>query len=100
MESQDERMLLATALAVALAARRRARRRSRVRQDRRAERPSGLYSDIAGQGSVVAAKMAVEDFGAATKGIKVEIDLGRPPEQARHRLAASPANGTTRTAST
>ena len=34
---------------------------------------SGLYSDLAGQGSVVAAKMAVEDFGAAAKGMKVEI---------------------------
>src|ERR1700687_5660971 len=34
---------------------------------------SGLYSDITGPGSVVAAKMAVEDFGAAAKGIKVEI---------------------------
>jgi branched-chain amino acid transport system substrate-binding protein len=34
---------------------------------------SGLYSDLAGPGSVVAAKMAVEDFGAAAKGMKVEI---------------------------
>src|SRR5882757_10410723 len=34
---------------------------------------SSLYSDIAGQGSVVAARMAVEDFGAARKGMKVEI---------------------------
>jgi len=34
---------------------------------------SGLYADIAGPGSVVAAKMAVEDFGAAKKGMKVEI---------------------------
>jgi branched-chain amino acid transport system substrate-binding protein len=34
---------------------------------------SGLYSDITGAGSVVAAKMAVEDFGAAQKGMKVEI---------------------------
>lgn len=34
---------------------------------------SGLYADIAGPGSVVAAKMAVEDFGAARKGMKVEI---------------------------
>ena len=34
---------------------------------------SGLYADLAGQGSVVAAKMAVEDFGAAAKGMKVEI---------------------------
>src|SRR6266498_1249195 len=34
---------------------------------------SGLYADLAGPGSVVAAKMAVEDFGAAQKGMKVEI---------------------------
>ena len=34
---------------------------------------SGVYSDLAGEGSVIAAKMAVEDFGAAAKGIKVEI---------------------------
>jgi len=34
---------------------------------------SGLYSDLSGQGAVVAAKMAVEDFGAAAKGMKVEI---------------------------
>ena len=34
---------------------------------------SSLYSDLSGQGSVTAAKMAVEDFGAAAKGMKVEI---------------------------
>jgi branched-chain amino acid transport system substrate-binding protein len=34
---------------------------------------SGTYSDLAGPGSVVAARMAVEDFGAAKKGMKVEI---------------------------
>src|SRR5262245_58448253 len=34
---------------------------------------SGLYADLAGQGSVVAARMAVEDFKAAEKGLKVEI---------------------------
>jgi branched-chain amino acid transport system substrate-binding protein len=34
---------------------------------------SGLYSDITGQGSVFAARQAVEDFGAAAKGLKVEI---------------------------
>ena len=30
---------------------------------------SGTYSDLSGQGSVIAARMAVEDFGAAKKGI-------------------------------
>ncbi|MFY9314726.1 MAG: ABC transporter substrate-binding protein [Burkholderiales bacterium] len=34
---------------------------------------SGLYADLTGQGSVIAARMAVEDFGAAKKGMKVEI---------------------------
>ena len=34
---------------------------------------SSLYADIAGPGSVLAAQMAAEDFGAAGKGIKVEI---------------------------
>ena len=37
---------------------------------------SGTYADLAGPGSVVAAKMAVEDFGAAAKGLKVEIIAG------------------------
>ena len=34
---------------------------------------SGLYSDLAGPGSVIAAKMAVEDFNPAAHGMKVEI---------------------------
>jgi branched-chain amino acid transport system substrate-binding protein len=34
---------------------------------------SGLYADLSGEGSVIAARMAVEDFKAADKGIKVEI---------------------------
>src|SRR5687767_4867347 len=34
---------------------------------------SSLYTDLAGAGSVLAARMAVEDFGAAKKGMKVEI---------------------------
>jgi branched-chain amino acid transport system substrate-binding protein len=34
---------------------------------------SSLYADIGGPGSVSAARMAVEDFGAAKKGMKVEI---------------------------
>lgn len=34
---------------------------------------SGIYADLSGEGSVVAARMAVEDFGAADKGIDVEI---------------------------
>src|SRR4026209_1322859 len=34
---------------------------------------SSLYADLTGQGTVVAARMAVEDYGAAAKGLKVEI---------------------------
>src|SRR5262245_53409662 len=34
---------------------------------------SGTYADLSGPGSVVAARMAAEDFGAAKKGMKVEI---------------------------
>ncbi len=34
---------------------------------------SGLYSDIGGQGSVLAAQMAVEDFGGTVAGKKVEV---------------------------
>ncbi len=34
---------------------------------------SGVYADFGGEGSVVAAHMAVEDFKAAEKGIKVDI---------------------------
>lgn len=37
---------------------------------------SGLYADIAGPGSVWAARRAVEDFGAAAKGMKVEVVAG------------------------
>jgi branched-chain amino acid transport system substrate-binding protein len=34
---------------------------------------SGVYADLSGEGSVIAAQMAVEDFKAAEKGIKVDI---------------------------
>ena len=34
---------------------------------------SGVYADLSGEGSVIAARMAAEDFGAADKGIDVEI---------------------------
>jgi branched-chain amino acid transport system substrate-binding protein len=34
---------------------------------------SGVYADLSGEGSVVAARMAVEDFKAADKGMTVEI---------------------------
>ena len=34
---------------------------------------SSLYTDLAGAGSVVAAKMAVEDSGIEKRGVKVEV---------------------------
>ncbi len=34
---------------------------------------SGVYSDLTGEGSVIAARMAAEDFKTAEKGIKVDI---------------------------
>src|SRR5580704_12732021 len=34
---------------------------------------ASLYADDTGAGSVAAAKLAVEDFGAAAKGMKVEV---------------------------
>src|SRR6202043_2590284 len=34
---------------------------------------SSLYADIGGQGSVIAAKMAVEDFNPSAHGMKVQI---------------------------
>jgi branched-chain amino acid transport system substrate-binding protein len=34
---------------------------------------SSLYADLGGQGSVLAAKMAIEDFKAKEKGLKVEV---------------------------
>ncbi|MFC0283743.1 ABC transporter substrate-binding protein [Camelimonas abortus] len=37
---------------------------------------AGLYSDVTGEGSAVAARMAVEDFRAAEKGMKVEVIVG------------------------
>ncbi len=34
---------------------------------------SSLYTDLAGQGSVVAAQMAVEDFGGSVNGVPIEV---------------------------
>jgi branched-chain amino acid transport system substrate-binding protein len=34
---------------------------------------SGLYADLSGEGSVIAARMAAEDFKASEKGIKVDF---------------------------
>jgi branched-chain amino acid transport system substrate-binding protein len=51
---------------------------------------SSIYSDIGGPGSVAAAKLAVEDFGPAARGMKVEIigaDMQNKPD-----IGASIAN--------
>eukprot|EP01035_Chromulina_nebulosa_P043485 gene43485-58900_t len=37
---------------------------------------SGLYADITGQGSVLAAQMAVEDSGLVAKGWKIDVLVG------------------------
>ena len=42
---------------------------------------SGLYADADGAGGVTAARLAIKDFGAVSKGMKVEIHLRRSPEQ-------------------
>jgi branched-chain amino acid transport system substrate-binding protein len=34
---------------------------------------SSVYSDVTGPGSVTAAKLAIEDFGGAAKGMKIEL---------------------------
>ena len=60
---------------------------------------SGPYADLAGPGSRVAALMAIEDFDAAGKGIKVELVFGdhrNSPELGR----GSRGNGSTTTRST
>jgi branched-chain amino acid transport system substrate-binding protein len=44
---------------------------------------SGVYADITGPGSVAAAKLAVEDFNAAGRGLKVEVvsaDMQNKPD--------------------
>src|ERR1700687_1426302 len=61
---------------------------------------SGLYADLSGQGSVVAAKMAVEDFGGRVDGTPVEVifaDHQNKPDIgshiARQRLAGENGGG-------
>ena len=51
---------------------------------------SSLYSDLAGAGSVAAAKLAVADFNPAAKGMKVEIIFG--DHQNKPDIASSLAN--------
>ncbi len=65
-----KKLLLATALAAVMAGAAQAEVAVKigVMNDR-----SGIYADVSGEGSVIAARMAAEDFDAAKKGIKVEI---------------------------
>ena len=61
-------LIVATALMAATAASAQTQVKIGVLNDR-----SGVYADITGEGSVVAAKLAVEDFKAAEKGMKVDV---------------------------
>jgi branched-chain amino acid transport system substrate-binding protein len=67
--------------ALAATARRRRFAQDKNDQDRRLSDQSGLYADLGGGGSTIAAQMAVEDSGLLAKGWKIEV-IGRPPEQA------------------
>ena len=42
-------------------------------EDRRSDRQSSFYADVAGEGSVVAAQLAVEEFGGKAAGKPVQI---------------------------
>ena len=60
---------------------------------------SSLYADVGGPGSVVAAKLAVDDFNPAAHGLKVELvnaDIRTSPTSA----PASRGNGSTSITST
>jgi hypothetical protein len=46
---------------------------------------SGLYADVTGPGSVLAAQMAVEDSGSCRQGLEDRRRGRRSPEQARYR---------------
>jgi len=52
---------------------------------------SGLYSDIAGAGSITAAKMAVEDFQAQEKGRAFPIELVYADHQNKGDVASNKA---------
>jgi branched-chain amino acid transport system substrate-binding protein len=52
---------------------------------------SGVYSDDQGPGSVIAAQMAVEDYGGKAAGKKVEVLSADQSEQDGHRRADGPA---------
>jgi branched-chain amino acid transport system substrate-binding protein len=66
------KMLLASALALAIAAPASAQSPVRVKFGVLSDM-SGIYADATGQGSVIAAQMAIEDFQASQKGIQAEV---------------------------
>src|SRR5437870_8647679 len=70
-----KRLLSLTALAVVLAAGSAQAQQLNVKIGVMSDM-SSLYADIGGPGSVAAAKLAVADFDAAAKGLKVEIVSG------------------------
>ena len=61
---------------------------------------TGFAANSTGPGSVVAAKLAIEDFKAENPALQVELVAVRPPEQARHRLGHCPAVDRARNRST
>ncbi|RUM96016.1 ABC transporter substrate-binding protein [Pseudaminobacter arsenicus] len=67
-----QKFFLATALAVLMSGGALAQDKISVKLGVLNDR-SGTYADLSGEGSVIAAKMAVEDFRAADKGINVEV---------------------------
>ena len=46
---------------------------------------AGVTVDITGKGSVIAAELAVKEFGGTVLGKPVQVDLRRPPAQGRCR---------------
>src|ERR1700760_3831621 len=67
-------LLLTTALSLAAAGL--ARAEDKVVKIGALSDQSGLYADLAGPGSTLAAQMAVEDSGLTTKGWKIDIISG------------------------
>lgn len=68
-----KRKMLAAAAALALSAGAQAQISGNVVKIGVLNDQSSLYADLSGQGSVLAARLAIEDFGAAKKGIKTEV---------------------------
>ena len=61
---------------------------------------SGLYADLGGPGSTLAAQMAVEDSGLTGKGLDHRRHCPATTRTSRTSASASRASGSTRTRST